>query len=202
MLFGYQKRLLILWAALFAVVPIASRSLDYPYKQLLLATSSIALGCLHVWMAAYWYRGYIRHGKRLVAQADRLHVFHPELRRTFLSGRSPDRFGNPRPPWYWTKRVWGWVRPIVAEHLWRWMCLILPRHVWSTIFFIVVALMFFRTFAIVTKVLLSGTSAAPPPHATVDGLCRDLIGRPADPGGERRARRAAPWDQPTPIPRQ
>jgi hypothetical protein len=211
----HQKRLLVLWAVLFAIVPATFRFPDYPYKQLLLATSLIALGCLHVWMAAYWYRGYIRHGKTLIARADRLHIFHPELRRTFLSGRSPDRFGNPLPPWYGAKRVWGWirlifvrhvwnwVRLIFAEHLWRWMCLILPRHVWSTIFFIIMALMFVRTFGILTKLGLSETSAGRPPKVTAESLRRDLIGRPPDPARARREPvRAAPGDRPTPIPRQ
>jgi uncharacterized membrane protein len=203
MLLGYQKRLLVLWAVLVGIGPATFSSLHYPYNQILLAASWSALGPLHVWMGAYWYRGYVRHATRLIARADRLRIFHPELRRTFLSGRSPDRFGNPLSRWSWAERVWGWIRLIVAGHVWRWMCLILPRHVWSTIVFIVIALMFIRTFGLLTKVGLSETSAGRPPKVTAESIRRDLIGRPPDPARERREPvRAAPWHQPTPIPRQ
>src|SRR5215217_602057 len=215
MILSHQKRLLVLWAVVFAIMPVSSRLLDYPYKQLLIATSLIALGCLHTWMTAYWYRGYVRHGTRLIAQADRLHIFHPELRRTFLSGRSPDRFGNPMPPWYWAKRIWGWIRLIFVRHVWGWIRLIFVRHVWSWIRLIVaghlwrwmclilIALMIFRTFGILTKVGLSETTASRPPKVTAESIRRDLIGRPADLARERREpRRARPSDQPIPIPHQ
>ena len=61
--------------------------------------------CLHAWVSAYWYRGSVWYAKRLVARADRLRIFHPDLRWTFLSGRSPDRFGNPTSRWSTGQRI-------------------------------------------------------------------------------------------------
>jgi len=87
------------------------------------ASSIVFAGlCIHLWVGAYWYRGYLNRARRLIAQADRERIFHPNLRRTFLSGKMPDQFGRPKPPdpWWYYALLWvGFVvLPILAFVMW------------------------------------------------------------------------------------
>ncbi|MET0741924.1 MAG: hypothetical protein ABWY78_00990, partial [Microvirga sp.] len=92
-----NKLLSALWVVIAVYVPIKATDLHYPVKQALILFSLWLTLCLHAWIAVYGYRGQIRHALRLIAKADQLHIFHPDLRATFLAGANPDPLGGHQP---------------------------------------------------------------------------------------------------------
>jgi hypothetical protein len=103
--------LTILWFAVAIYLPIKIEHFGfrYPYDTLLSWLCFCGVLCLHGWVGAYRYRGHIWYAQRLIRKADRLQIFHPELRRTYLMGMNPDQHGSPKPQWRTARNVVSWV---------------------------------------------------------------------------------------------
>jgi hypothetical protein len=116
-LYAYMPWLTVVWVVVFFYLPIQIKlaGFPYPYDKFLPWLCFCGVLCLHAWVGAYSYRGLIRHARRLTAKADHYRIFHPELRRTYLMGLNPDRYGRPKPQWERLRKVLTWL-------LWAFVC--------------------------------------------------------------------------------